>query len=84
MKMFKFTRDFVLLVMLLVLVLGTDRCCSDIVEDKLGDVKSDVEDLRDIIKDLGRKLAEQFEWSPSQIGLYRLTFIFLAIYTAQA
>lgn len=68
MKMLKFTRAFLLFVMLLAPVQGAYPCCPEI-QKALGDLKSDVENLRDIIKDLGTNLRRQFGWLPSQIGL---------------
>lgn len=67
-KMFKFTRAFLLFVMLLASVRGTDQRCPNI-QEALAAVKSDMEGLRDVIKDLVAKLEEQFEWPPSQISL---------------
>lgn len=60
-RMLKFALVFLLFEALAATEQGVDGCCPDI-QNSLNDVKSEIEDLH-------AKLAEQFEWPPSQKGL---------------
>jgi len=78
-KMVEFTHTFLILLLSLISTTaqGDDQCCTD-TQRQLKVVKSDVDIVKGLIRDLSSKLEQQFKWQPStNVGACQPGFTYL-------